>query len=354
MINTLFTLLAGSGITVAAIVIALITNPDKAEKWFALFWRAVVACGLGLRFAHKKYVQHDFQGSVNEFVKKHAREMPGFQVKGVRLDWVDADERRQAFLEADRVVVRVKRDDPHHENFVKAVFLFVSTALLFRAKRYISPPQGRAIDLFVSAEIFREQKPEVVDYFLERYLHPQIDDGSARVTSLFKRFDGISTAGLFFPVFLQEMDYLGRKVWGTAKGQNVVVEVDELVVFLESLSQRRVGDEQVDLEFVKQYCRFVVIIVGKPAKLSKSVSPYVNYIRKHVGRNIETVYLLGRVENEAAIRQVCAEVGGTYDLACAKKMPKIVMYGDEKRKLNGLVAVLRARNMRLYASAGDL
>ncbi len=150
--------------------------------------------------------------------------MPGFQVKGVKLEWIEADVKRQAFLEADRVVVRVKRNDPHHENFVKAVYLFVSTALLYRAKRYISPPQGRAIDLFVTAEIFREQRPEVVDHFLEEYLHPQIDDGSARVTTLFEHFALISKAGLFFPVFLQEMDYLGRKVFGKAKNQEVVTE----------------------------------------------------------------------------------------------------------------------------------
>ncbi len=233
----------------------------------------MIAVRLGLRFAHKKYVQHDFQGSVNEFIKKHVKEMPGFQVKGVKLDWVDADVKRQSFLEQDRVVVRVKRDDPHHENFVKAVYLFVSTALLYRAKRYISPPQGRAIDLFVSAEIFREQKPEVVDYFLEKYLHPHIDDGSARVTDLFKRFDVISKAGLFVPVFLQEMDYLGQKVFGGRKGQEVVKEVDELVLFLETLAQRRVGDEQTDLNFSQQYCRFAIVIVGKAAKISKLVSP---------------------------------------------------------------------------------
>jgi hypothetical protein len=351
VLKTLLTLLAGSGLTVAAAVGIILANPDKAEKWFSLFWRLVMACGLGIRVAHKKYVQHDFQGSVNEFVKKHAKAMPGFQVKGVKLQWVDAEEKRQAFLEADRVVVRVKRDDPHHENFVKAVFLFVSTSLLFRAKRYISPPQGRAIDLFVSAEIFREQKPEVVDYFLERYLHPQIDDGSAKVTSLFHRFDGISTAGLFYPVFLQEMDYLGRKVWGTIKAQDVVLEVDELVGFLESLAQRRVGDDQVDLDFIKQYCRFMVVIVGKQVKMSKSLSPYVSYIRNGIPQNVETIYLVGRAENEAAIREVCGQVSDLYDLACEKRMPKIVMYGEEKVKLNGLVAVLRAKNMRLYASA---
>ncbi|MGA8493018.1 MAG: hypothetical protein WB711_21525 [Terriglobales bacterium] len=162
----LIAFLFGSGITLAAVVIAILTNPEKVEKWLALLWKALASVRLGLRFAHKKYVQHDFQGSVNEFIKKHAKEMPGFQVKGVKLDWVDAEVKRQAFIEADRVVVRVRRDDPHHETFVKAVYLFVSTSLLYRAKRYISPPQGRAIDLFVSTEILKEQKPEVVDHFL--------------------------------------------------------------------------------------------------------------------------------------------------------------------------------------------
>ena len=112
MLNSVLTFLFGSGVTIAIIVTAILTNPEKAEKWFALFWKAVMRLHLGLRFAHKKFVQHDFQGNVNEFVKKHAKEMPGFQVKGVKLEWVEGDVKRQAFLEADRVVVRVKRDDP--------------------------------------------------------------------------------------------------------------------------------------------------------------------------------------------------------------------------------------------------
>src|SRR5204863_3717759 len=94
--------LLGSGITFAVVVIAILTNPEKVEKWFALLWKALVHIRLGLRFAHKRYVQHDFQGSVNEFIKKHAKELPGFQVIGVKLDWVDAEVKRQAFIEPDR------------------------------------------------------------------------------------------------------------------------------------------------------------------------------------------------------------------------------------------------------------
>jgi hypothetical protein len=352
--------LFGSGLTVAAIIIALLTNPDKIEKWIALFWKLLVNLGISVRFARKKYIQHDFQGSVNQFVKQHANEMPGFQVKDVKLDWVDAEHtKRSAFLDANQVVVRVRKDDPRHENFVKAVYLFVSTALLYRAKRYISPPQGHAIDLFVSAEIFREQKPEVVDHFLEEYLHPHMDDGSEKVAGYFEQFDLLGKAGLFFPVFLQEMDYLGQKVFGNRKNHEIIKEVQGLIDFLENIALRQVGDEQTDLSFIQRYCRFSVVIVGKPAKISQSLSPYVNFIRDGLKQHsLETVYLFGRIENEERIKLVCTELADIYDLVATKRVSKTLIYrtadGEEKRKLDGFVAVLRSRNRALYVSAGAL
>jgi hypothetical protein len=341
--------LLGGGSAIAIIVVAILSNPEKVEKWLALLWKAVDFLRLGFKQAHKKYIQHDIQGSVNEFVKTHAEEMPGFQVKGVRLEWVDADVKRQSFLEADRVVVRVKRDDPRHENFVKAVFLFVSTALLYRAKRYISPPQGRAIDLFVTAEIFKEQKPEVVDHFLEEYLHPQIDDGSARVAEMFDAFDLLSKGGVFFPVFLQEMDYLGQKVFGRGRNPDVVTEVNKLIEFLKAFALRRVGDEQTDLNFTQKYCRCAIVIVGKQAKVSYSISPYVHFVRDKIDRNIETIYLLGRATNEGPIKDVCSQVSDLYDLVAEKRMSKVVLYGEEKRQMDGFVAVLRSRSRQLYS-----
>ena len=378
MISSILAFLFGSGATITLIVMAILANPEKAEKWFALFWKFVVSLGLGINIAHKKYVQHDIQGSVNEFVKIHAEEMPGFQVKGVKLEWVDADIKRQSFLEADRVVVRVKRDDPRHENFVKAVFLFVSTALLYRAKRYISPPQGRAIDLFVSAEIFKElnrigaldtetysgesfltSKPQrpldpavrkrIFDHFLEQYLHPQIDDGSAKVTELFEAFDLLSKSGVFFPVFLREMDYLGEKVFGRGRHAEVVTEVYALIEFLRTFALRRVGDEQMDLNFIQKYCRCAIVIVGKPAKVSHSISPYVNFVREKIDRNTETIYLLGRAINEEPIKGVCSQVSDLYELVAEKRVSKVVLYGEEKRQIDGFVAVLRSRRRQLYA-----
>lgn len=348
MINSILTFLFGSSIGIAVIVTAIIKNPEKVEKWTALFWKTVDFLKLGFKEAHKKYIQHDIQGSVNEFVKTHAEEMPGFQVKGVKLEWIDTDVKRQSFLEDDRVVVRVKRDDPRHENFVKAVFLFVSTALLYRAKRYISPPQGRAIDLFVATEIFKEQKPEVVDHFLEEYLHPQIDDGTAKVTELFEEFDLLSKAGVFFPVFLQEMDYLGQKVFGKGRHPDVVTEVYSLIDFLMTFSLRKVGD-QTDLNFSQKYCRCVIVIVGKQAKVSCSILPYVDYIRNGIDRSTETIYLIGRATNEKPIKDICTQVSDLYNVVAVKKMSKVVLHGEEKKQIDGFVSVLRSRTRQLYS-----
>lgn len=353
MLHTVLTFLFGGSVTIALIVAAILVNPEKIEKWFALFWKLVDGLRIGIRLANKKYVEHDIQGSVNEFVKLHSEEMPGFEVRGVKLEWVDADVKRQSFLEADRVVVRVKRDDPHHENFVKAVYLFVSSSLLYRAKRYISPPQGRAIDLFVTTALFKEQKPEVVHHFLEEYLHPQIDDGSARVTELFEAFDVLEKGGIFFPVFLQEMDYLGQKVFGRAKQADIVTEVNALIEFLKSVALRRVGDDNTDLNFIQKYCRCAFVIVGKPVKINYSISPYVHFIRESLDRDIETVYLLGRATNETPMRDICTQVADLYEFVGEKKVSKVVLYGEEKRHIEGFVAVLRSKNRPLYAAAGS-
>ncbi|MGA8734689.1 MAG: hypothetical protein WB558_12290, partial [Terriglobales bacterium] len=206
-------------------------------------------------------------------------------------------------------------------------------------------------------ERFVVLRPLQIEFFrslLEEYLHPHIDDGSAVVTEYFEKFDVISKAGLFFPVFLQEMDHLGQKVFGNRKSQQIVSEVKALVEFLKTLALRKVGDERTDLNFVQQYCRFAVVIVGKPLKLSQSISPYVRFVRDGLERNMETVYLIGRLDNEKPIKQVCSALSDVYDLVSEKRMSKVLVYGDEKRKIDGFVAVLRSKNRALYASSAEM
>src|SRR6266550_550512 len=145
--------------TLGAVLLLLYLTPEKAQKWGAILLKLLLKAGVGARLLHKKYIEYDIQGRVNEFVKIQCSDLPGLAAHKVRLEWVDGTISKRAILEGNLVVVRVRRDDPKDMNFVHAVCLFVSKALLFKAKHYIAAAQGEAADLFVSMRLLEREKP---------------------------------------------------------------------------------------------------------------------------------------------------------------------------------------------------
>jgi hypothetical protein len=90
--------------------------------------------------------------------------------------------------------------------------------------------------------------------------------------------------------------------------------------------------------------------VGKQAKVQQSITPYVKFIQG-LDRSIETLYLIGRAENEEPIKTICAELSAAFAPVAEKRVSKILLYGDERRHIKGFVAVLRSRQRDLYAPA---
>lgn len=192
--------LLGGGLSTGFLLIYLLAYPEKIEKLSALFWGLIHRLGWFAKFAHKKYVKHDIQSHINDFVRRRTREMPGFYAKGVKLKWTGPETSKEAFLQNDQVVITISSEKSGAANIATATYMFVSTSLLHRAKRYISPSQGRATDLFVTARLLRDQKPEVIDYFLEAFLHPALDDKRKKALGIFTCLEHIDSVGLFFPV----------------------------------------------------------------------------------------------------------------------------------------------------------
>ena len=148
---------------------------------------------------------------------------------------------------------------------------------------------------------------------------------------------------MFFQVFLQELEYLGDKVFGRRRDDLVIKEVDSFVEFLRPIAARRVGEES-DLEFKGEYCRFALVIIGKPEKLLTSIEPYVGYIRKVLlPANVETIYILARPENEAKIKSICSRFESTHECVRTVKYARLLRY--RYSEVTGLqyLAVLRRR-----------
>jgi hypothetical protein len=324
------------------IVLLLLFMPEKIEKWSALLWK----CLSGLfRVAHKRYVKHDLQGRVNEFIKQLRRQVPGVADAKLRVEWVDPLTPRKSFIEGDHVVIRLKRDDPDDHNFVHGAYLFVSETLLRKAKKYVSLSQREALDLFVCTKLLEAEKTSVVGAFLDQYLHPGTEATKSKVALYVDDFEIIHKSGFFFPLLVQELEYLGEKVFGRRRDDLIIGEVDGMVQFLKPVATRTIGDEG-DLDFDGQYCRFAIVIVGKPYKLLTSIEPYVRYIANSVIPNgAETIYILAKLENKERVAEICQRFGTLYELARGLAFETFLRYSDRKEAALQYLVVLRKRGI---------
>lgn len=324
-------------------LLVLLLAPEKIEKWSALLWKALSKLGGVFRSAQKRYVKHDLQGRINEFVKSLRKQLPSVADTRFKVDWIDPMLDRKAFVDRGEIIMRLRRDDPYDHNFVHGSYLFVSEMLLKKTKRYISPSQKEALDLFVCSKLLEQEKPAVVSFFLDEYLHPGTELTKSKVAIYVDDFAIIDKGGLFFPVLAQELEFLGEKVFGRRREDQIIKEVDGLVHFLKPIATRTVGD-QSDLRHDGSYCRFAIVIVGKPSKLLTSIDPYVGYIRGSLQpKQTETIYLLGRAENERRLQELCDRVGDAYDCCHRVKFSSFLRYSDRRELALQHLTVLRLK-----------
>ena len=135
-----------STIFLLGLVVALLYYPEKIEKWSALLWRMINRAGVFAGFAHKKYVKHDLQGRVNDFVRRLSHRVPDADNPKISIDWIDPKMDRKAFFDGDKVVLRLR-------------------------------PRGSAPP---------ELHPRhILDVFLDEYLHPNTSDPQVQGIRIF-------------------------------------------------------------------------------------------------------------------------------------------------------------------------
>lgn len=327
----------------AVIVILILMNPEKVEKWGALVGYTLSKFGGIFKSAHKKAVQLDLQGHINDYVKQVSKDVPTLESQKIKVEFVDENISRKSVLDDGTVILRLRRNDPQELNFVHGAYLFVSTSLLYRVKRYISQSQRDALDLFVTTQLIEKQKkPAVVDYFLDEYLHPNLQDTKSDRSTYYEQLSIINQGGLFYPVLLEELHFLGSKVFGNRQDDRIIIEVSGLLGFLQKVSQRVVGKENVDLNFRRDYCKSAILIVGKKLKLLKHDKiPYVTYIKENLHKNkIETIYVLGSWENKKVIDEMCSDVADIYTTVRSRKIKCLLNFDDGTKEVVDTCAVV--------------
>jgi hypothetical protein len=287
MLYQVFGFPLGIGITLI-VVWYFLRNPEKFERWMSMiawvvshFWKNVEY------FATKM----EIQGRVNSFVST-LESNTTMTFPRVSLKW-KARGSDEIIWDDGRAII-VMRDRSHRsKNLIHAAYLFTAEALLKKSARHLSKTQKTSFDLFSTKLILEKESKFAVEQFMCEYFLPEIDKNEA-IRWLIQQYVHIERIGAFFPILIQELTYLGSKVFLSKPSSEVVVEVKSLVEFLEKFSEREVGDITTADTFVGKYMRCAIRIVASRAIRERGdITSHKERINCCVRGKFENIYIIG-------------------------------------------------------------
>lgn len=345
----------GWGLIPLFFALYILLCPEKAKiisSWIFKFLRFL------WKGAEKKYIAYDIEGRIDDYVNNFLEEkIKDFIPINIKIDWINENTiDRESFLREGEFILRMRKSENQNKNFVNATMAYIAKNVLPTAKSYISEKQKESIDLFIAKKLFEEEKREVMQQFIDDFLAHKTEDD--KIGSLFEQYSLFDKAGLFFPVFLQEMTFLGQKVFADRKNKKIYEEVNGLIEFLNNYSQRKIGDVKNDTTFNGNYCKFGMMIVGVRFNIDlNNQNPYRDWIRKLVRDGVETIYLIGNSKKEGFIKTVCGNgLLNEIDFSIYKNeqySAEIKLKTGKKEKIETYLLVLRKNKIESYFSSKD-
>lgn len=303
-------LISSFGTTVIIIFLAIFFW-DKIELFLSRVIRIIAGISKSFHFLYKKSIQLNIQSRINLSVKKLKSLHDGIETEKIKIEWIEKDKKRKAFLDDGVAVIRLRKDDTDEQNYIHGTYYYVSTCLLYKVKNHLTPSQKETMDLFVTGDLVKTEKSSAIGFFMENYLRPCVDSKPEK-RKYINNYQLINEHGYFYPVLMNELNYLGSKVFASISKNILVNEFNEIIDFLANSANRKIGDDFSDLEFRGQHTKLLIVIIGKPEKISEQ-KRYVDYINGMTRRNtINSIYAVGDYKNKEIMDEICKKIETGY------------------------------------------
>jgi uncharacterized protein YdhG (YjbR/CyaY superfamily) len=295
--------------TPAAVALALLfgalANPQKTVYWISQVGALFGWASAGIA---RRSLAGRLESRINDFAVYSYRTIQHVDANGARISWVQSDAEVSAALNADGdLVVYLNPSRPEGENLARAALMYVAEKFVPRAKLHMTPRQRQSMDLFVTGRLLDRADEEMASQFFSAFMGPATvtDD---KLAALVEDYHLMDRAGLFFPVFVQELVFMGEKVALGGARRAVGGEVRGLLDFLRSRANRVIGDDTVPMSYEGTFCKCGLVIVAKADKLRElGIDPYVQAIAAYASDGYENVYVMGGADTQSAIDEIVDE-----------------------------------------------
>jgi len=319
-----------SSIPFIAIIIYLIKNPEKAEKWGSILARAFSHFS---KKAERHSVSADIQSRLSSYIKNFTVE--GVLPYGLRFKWIDGAN-FESYVEEGDVVVIMDHHNNNARNFLSAVIAYTSQALFPSVRAYLPKDVLDASELLVQEKIIREERPDALEMFMkvvsERIKNPTVEKNK-------KIFDSIDQMGYFEPILLPELTHAGHRLQQSPLSETET-EVNGFVTFLEQRSNRQSGDDSVPLQYDSKSFHVSIVIVAKSFMMAKGVNPYLHRVQDSIAHNYDSIYLMTR-EDKASFFDSVIDAIKENTAASFKWKKQFKALDGKKRKVYAIVCLFR-------------
>jgi|SRR6056297_1868184 len=305
--------LLGSGATALVILYLLLKYPDSVEKYVSnIAWFVSFICNRADYIAIKKEVQ----GKINSFVNNLHIETTATNFTKVKIEWANKNEKERVDFEDYETIIVMRDRKSRNKNFTHAAYFYTSEVLLSRSKKYLSPNQKKSLDLFTTKKILDTQNKASIEEFMNNYFIPSIENQG--VKDYIIQYKNIEEVGLFFPVLIQELTYLGNKAILSNKNrkEEIIKEVKNLISFLKKFAEREVGDYNIQDTFSGTLTRCSIkIVASRQSREQNNIIPQKERICRAVNSGCENIYVIGSAQKEnrkfvdSVVRRILEEKG---------------------------------------------
>ncbi|MBN1396440.1 MAG: hypothetical protein JXA06_00235 [Bacteroidetes bacterium] len=282
------------GVAITIVVgLYFIKHPEKLEKWGSIIASLVSKVIKNVDYYATKL---EIQSCVNSYVTS-LEDTTTTHFPRISIRWTARGKDEIVWEEGNAIIVMHDRNH-HNKNLIHAAYLFTSEALLKKSERHLSKAQKTSLDMFSTKLILGKENKAAVEQFMREYVVPAIDRNDV-IRGFIHQYVHIERMGVFFPILIQELTYLGSKVFLSKPSREVIDEVKSIVNFLENFSQREVGDTNTVDTFVGKYMRCAIrIVASKTVRERGNITWHKERVNQVVKNNLENIYLIGSSESK--------------------------------------------------------
>ncbi len=282
-----------TGIPLTLIIIYILKNPEKAEKWVSIGSRLFSHFS---NAAERQSVSGDIQSDINAFAKGINNTIdPTVLPYGIQIKWEKIENTTQdSFVKEGKLVVRMQHHSNQARNIAVATLAYVRGGLLPEARPYLDDHVAEGLGLSMTRKILLARKRFDAFQLFSKDLRTIDEPDVVRLSKIMDDLDGI---GMFEPLVLREFADLGKSLTGKIPTDDVKNETKDFPDFTEKFTQKPSGVD-ISPDFHRRFLRISIILVAKLATyVSHGLDPYTKFVNTCMNRKVDSIYVCARGTN---------------------------------------------------------